>query len=326
MITIFNWLPTLMAMFTLYGGGGGKGGSKASQQTSQTVTQTNIPEYARPYVQRLLGKTEAITDLGNNPYQQYTGQRIAGFSPMQQQAFGNIQGQGVAEQIGAASSLAGGAGLASLGAGQQYASQATNPGAIGQYMNPFMQIVVDQQKSEANRDYNRQLQDQRAKAVGQGAFGGSRQAIAEAEGARNLQGQLGSIQGKGLYDAYENAMKNLQFGSTLGLQGAGQAVNAANSMGQMGKEEFAQQQQIINNLMSAGGQQQALAQQGLDTTYQDFQNQQNYPYKQLSFMSDMLRGLPLSQTAQSQYAPQPSTASQLGGLGLAGLGLYGAMK
>jgi hypothetical protein len=61
----------------------------------------------------------------------------------------------------------------------------------------------------------------------------------------------------------------------------------------------------------------------LDQAYQDFLKQKNYPYQQLAFMSDMLRGLPLSQSAQSQYTAPPNAASQLGGLGMSALGIYG---
>jgi hypothetical protein len=77
----------------------------------------------------------------------------------------------------------------------------------------------------------------------------------------------------------------------------------------------------INKLQSAyGGQQQALRQQGLSQAYEDFQNEQNYPYKQLGFMSDMLRGLPLTQQSNTIYQQAPSMVSQVAGLGTAALG------
>jgi hypothetical protein len=81
----------------------------------------------------------------------------------------------------------------------------------------------------------------------------------------------------------------------------------------------------INKLQNAyGGQQQALQQQGLTQAYQDFQNQQNYPYKQLGFFADMIRGLPLGQQSTRQvYEPEPGAIQQLGSLGL---GAYGLSK
>jgi len=90
------------------------------------------------------------------------------------------------------------------------------------------------------------------------------------------------------------------------------------------KTQFGQEQAINTAQQQVGAVQQAQAQQNLDQGYQDFLKQQNYPYQQLAFMSDMTRGLPLSQSAQTQYTAPPSVASQLGGLGMAGLGAYGA--
>ena len=73
------------------------------------------------------------------------------------------------------------------------------------------------------------------------------------------------------------------------------ANQAAGQLGQLGQNQY-QQQMGINTLQNQyGGQQQALQQQGLSQSYQDFLNQQNYPYKQLGFMSDLIRGLPLGQ-------------------------------
>jgi hypothetical protein len=80
---------------------------------------------------------------------------------------------------------------------------------------------------------------------------------------------------------------------------------------------------ISDAISKAGAVQQAQGQQGLDLAYQDFTQQKNYPYQQLAFMSDMLRGLPLAQSAQTQYQAAPSTMSQLGGLGTTALGIYG---
>jgi hypothetical protein len=108
------------------------------------------------------------------------------------------------------------------------------------------------------------------------------------------------------------------------LSGYGQANQAAGTLGQLGQTEFGQRQAINTAQQQVGAVQQAQAQQNLDQGYQDFLKQQNYPYQQLAFMSDMTRGLPLSQSAQTQYTAPPSMVSQLGGLGMAGLGAYGA--
>jgi len=318
-------------------GGGGKGGGGSPPPASQSVTQTSIPEYARPYVEEMLGKSQALTDINQNPYQAYGGQRISQFSPLQERAFANVASQTTAGQLVPATQLAGAAGLGSLGvagqaagAGQQYAQLATSPEAQQAYMSPYMQNVVEFQKSQALRDYARGIPALRSQAVGQGAFGGSRMAIQEAEAQRNLMSQLQGIQAAGSQKAFEAAQQAQQYGAGLGLQGygtalqgLGQASQAAGALGQLGQTQFGQQQAISQAQQQVGAVQQAQAQQALDLAYQDYLKQRNYPYQQLAFMSDMLRGLPLSQSAQQIYTAPPNVASQLGGLGMAGLGIYG---
>lgn len=305
---------------SIFGGGGGGGGGAPS---NQTITQTTIPEYARPYVERMLGQSEALTDINANPYQTYGGQRIQGFTPMQQQAFQNYGNQQVAGQLGLGSNLAGMAGLGSINAGQDYFNMATDPRSISSFMSPYMQNVVDTQKNEAFRDYEKGLGSLNARAVGQGAFGGNRAALERSEAGRNLGTQLANIQATGSQNAFNAAQQAQQFGAGLGLQGYGQGLQAASTLGQLGQTQFGQQMGISDALARAGAVQQAQGQQGLDLAYQDFTQQKNYPYQQLAFQSDMLRGLPLSQSSQQMYSAQPSTMSQLGGLGTTALGIYG---
>jgi len=113
-----------------------------------------------------------------------------------------------------------------------------------------------------------------------------------------------------------------QYGAGLGMQGLQTALQSAGQLGQLGGQQF-QQGMDINKLQSAyGGQQQQQAQRYLDQNYQDFLNQQNYPYKQLGFMSDMVRGLPLGQqSTQTMYQAPGSMIGQLGGLGMGALGM-----
>jgi len=294
--------------------------SQPSQPTNTTQTTTSIPEYAKPDVEKMLGKTEA---LSNAPYQAYGGERIAGFTPMQQQAQQSAANLGPAKQLGVGTQMAGLAGLGAMGAGQNYAMQATNPYAMQAYMSPYVENALAPQMREAQRQSAMLGQQNQAQAVQQGAFGGSRSAIVEAERQRNLQNQMGDIYGRGMQTAFEQARQAQQFGSTLGLQGMQTAGQMAGTLGQLGQTQFGQQQAAIQGQASLGQQQQALEQQRLAQQYQDFANQRQHPYQQLAFMSDMLRGLPLSQTAQTMYQAPPSTLSQLGGLGLAAYGMFG---
>jgi hypothetical protein len=108
------------------------------------------------------------------------------------------------------------------------------------------------------------------------------------------------------------------------MQGLQTALQGAGQLGALGGQEFGQQKDIVGMQSQLGAQQQALRQQGLTQSYQDFLNEQNYPYKQLGFMSDMIRGLPLGQQSTKQVYEAPgSITGQLGGIGM---GLYGLSR
>lgn len=296
----------------LYGGGG------PSQPTSTTQTTTTIPEYAKPYVERMLGKAEALT---NAPYQAYGGQRVAEFSPLQQQSMQAAANLGPAQQLGTGTQMAGIAGLQGIGAGQQYAQQATSPGSMQAYMSPYTNLALEPQMREAARRSAMEGQTQQAMAAQRGAFGGSRSGLIEAERQRNL-GQLQSdIYGKGMQTAFEQARQAQQFGADLGLRGAGMGLQAAGTLGQLGQTQFGQQEAAMRAQAGAGALQQQQSQRALDQAYQDFLTQRGYPQQQLAFMSDILRGGPLSQTTYQQYQAPPSMLSQAAGLGMGAYGL-----
>ncbi len=295
-------------------GGGGGGG-----QTTSTSYTTNLPDYVQPQFERLLGKAEAFSEA---PYQAYQGERQAKFTPMQEQAFGETANLGVTRQVGAGSQLAGAAGVGSLGAGQNYAMQATNPYATRAYMSPYMDAAVAPQMREAARQSAILGQQNQARAAQQGAFGGSRSAIVEAERQRNLQQQLGDIYGKGAQTAFEQARQAQQFGAELGLKGYGQAGQAAQALGDLGKTQYAQEEAAAKAKLGVGQMQQAREQAVLDQRYQDFLSQRGDPQQKLAFFSDVLRGAPVGGQTMQQYQAQPSGMAQLVGPGLLGLGMY----
>lgn len=290
--------------------------SEPQQPTQQVVSSTEVPAYARPYVERMLGKSEA---LSQTPYQAYGGERIAGFTPMQQQAFQGVANLKPAQQLGIGTQMAGLAGLQGLGAGQQYAQQATSPGAMQAYMSPYAQLALEPQMREAARRSAIEGQQMAGQATRAGAFGGSRFGLMEAERQRNLGQTQADIYGRGMQTAFEQARQAQQFGADLGLRGAGMGLQAAGQLGQLGQTQFGQQKDVLQGQLSAGAQQQGLEQQRLGQAYQDFQAQRQYPYQQLAFMSDMLRGLPLSQQTQSMYQG-PLTTGQMVTAGAMGLG------
>jgi len=104
-------------------------------------------------------------------------------------------------------------------AGQNYATQMTDPNAVSQYMSPYQQNVTDIQNEAAIRNANIATQTRKAQAARAGAFGGSRQAVENAEANRALQSQLNANQAQGQQAAYDKAIQSMQYGSNLGLQG-----------------------------------------------------------------------------------------------------------
>lgn len=321
----------------------GDGGGSAPAQTQTTTT--DLPEWARPYAKNILAKGEALTDISQNPYQTYGGDRTADFGELQNKAMTGASTMAPASQLGAATGLAGMAGMGALGtnyqAGRFSGGQFGNR-AAEQYMNPYMQSVVDVQQREAQRQADIAGTQRGAQAVKSGAFGGSRQAIMDAEAARNLALQKGDIQAQGSNAAFQQAQaqfnadqarrmqaqqlgeQSRQYGAGLGMQGLQTGLQAASTLGQLGGQQF-QQGMDINKLQSAyGGMEQAQRQKDMDIAYQNFQNQQNYPYKQLGFMSDLLRGTPTgSSSVTNMYQPAGSGLQDLAGLGM---GMYGLSK
>ena len=332
--------------------------------TPSTVTeyQTGFAPVISPYAETLLGQAELATDTELNPYQQYMRDRQAQFMPLQQQSFENAGLMQTAPQLGDATAMAGMAGLGALNTQytfnpyqtQQFTGTNTLPGydaqgkfqpgtgAVGQYMSPYMDTVVARQQADAQRQGEIARQTQNAQAARSGAFGGSGNMLANNQLNASLMRQKGDIQAKGLQDAYTQAMgqfnqsqaqnqaaqqlnaQQQQFGAGLGLQGLQTAMTGAKSLADIGQTQYGQNLGLLDVQNKFGTQQQQQVQNALNTEYQDFLNYQNYPYKQMGFMSDMIRGLPLTQQSATMFQAPPSMLSQVAGLGLAGAGAYKA--
>jgi hypothetical protein len=316
----------------------------ADPQISQiTQTQTSIPDYARPFVENLLGNAQSYTDPSQNPYQQYMGERQAQFSPLQQMSYDNAAMMQGAPQLQDATAMAGSAGLGALNTGYTYnpyqTKSFTSPDVAASYMSPYMSNVVERQQADARRQGDIAAQIQGAQAARSGAFGGSGDYLMRGQARNNLARQQGDIFAQGQQAAYTQGMgqfnqeqgatqaaANLnaqqgQFGAGLGLQGLQTALTSANALGNLGNTQY-QQNMGINQMQNQYGlQQQQQSQNILNNQYQDFLNFQNTPYKQMGFMSDILRGLPLTQQAATMYQTPPSLGSQLIGAGSVAAGV-----
>jgi hypothetical protein len=432
------------------------GGGKSNQPTTQTITQSNISPALEPYALSTLSKAEALTDIKQNPYVSYGGQRVAGFNPMQQQAQQNMANMQVSPEMGAASGLTGLAaqqamryqnyqpaqsadffqspqmremGVSYLGTqapqleqyqmgpAERVRSQNFGQRAASDYMSPYMSNVIESQKRGAVQDYARQFPQLGAAATRVGGLGGTRSALVQSEAQRNLFDRMSDIETQGLQSGYMNAqqqfnadqarrmqaqqanqqagisvggqnlqsllqtqglgasqslqsqqanqaaqlqaqgqglgqLQNLnqlgmqgagmeaqyglegakfgeasrQFGANLGLQGLQQQLAAAGQLGTLGQQSYGQRMGILEGQQRLGAEQQANQQQNLSNQYQDFLDQRNYPYKQLGFMSDLIRGTPTGSSSSTMYQAAPSTLNQVAGLGMGLGGMYNAMK
>jgi hypothetical protein len=227
----------------------GGGGGNSNQVQKQEITQSALPEYARPYFEGLMQR--ASTNL-TTPYQTYDQERIADFTQQQRGVQQNILGQQTPGQFGAATGIASDVANRSVAAGQytpgQFSSQQISglgnvqaqqvgssdmqsaqtgynpslnyfqmqgPQQFGgaqaaQYMSPFIQQALEPQMREAITSARRGQVAQDLGSSRQGTYGGSRQLLASMERERNLGTQLGDIQSRGLQSAYESAQQQFE--------------------------------------------------------------------------------------------------------------------
>lgn len=264
----------------------------ANQQAGLTVGGQNLA--ANLGVQQLGTQTGMQTALANlNNQQQAAAQNQA--AQLQTQGLSAQQAMQAAlanQQAGITTgqqNLAAQLGVQQLGSGQNMQSQLANQQA---YQNML-------QQREASRQ-----------------FGYGQQMTAAQQRA-----QFGQA-------ANQLAEQSRQFGAGYGQQGINTALQAAGQLGNLGQAEFGQNKDIIGLQSQLGGQQQAQRQQDLTMAYQDYLNEKNEPYRQLGFMSDMIRGLPLGQQTTRQVYEAPGSAlGQIAGLGvgLGGMSRFGQM-
>jgi hypothetical protein len=288
----------------------------ANQQAGLTVGQQNLASQIG--TQQLgAGQIGLQTSLANlsseqqaNVQNQAAQNQAMGMNAQQamQAALANQQAGLTTGQQNLAANL----GIQQLGAGQNLQAQLANQ----------QQNIEAQRLGEQSRQFGAgqgltaaQLQAQYGMSAQQ-AEEASRQFASSQAAQQAAQGaQYGQA-------AQQLAEQSRQFGGSLGLQGLQAAMTGAGQLGQLGTQQFGQQKDILGLQNQFGGQQQAQEQALINARSQDFASAQRYPYQQLEFMSNILRGTPMG-SVQTMYQAPPSAASQLVGAGTA---LYGASK
>jgi hypothetical protein len=305
--------------------------------TSINTALTDVPEVLRPYITGTGGVLPTAQTFFATPYadrykaplekaELYGSSRVAGKSPFQQKL---ETGLTALETAGTPSQFASGTTATGLGAG----STALGLGALGSmtdatktasYMSPYVQNVIDVNKAEALRDAQKGLIAQNLGAARQGTYGGARNVLAQAEQDRNLQTKLGNIQATGMQNAFDAAQK-AQLAQAAGYGQLGQTYGQlGQTYGALGTAQQASDIDRLKTMGAFGDLERAITQQQYDAKYQDLMSQINFPLTGAETMSNLARGVPLTQTGSSgaQTTPPPSFASQLAGMGLTGLSLY----
>src|SRR6056300_1514927 len=271
-------------------------GTKEAQQTS--TTSVELPKYLEEAAKSLTG---VAGEVAKEEYIPYTGPRLAQMSQAEKDAIARAQAQ---------------QGIAGTQVGQAYTAATAAGAPIGQadlqrYMDPYMTNVADIAAREARRQSAIEQQGIAAQSAQAGAFGGSRQAVLEAERQRNLQQGISDIYTQAQQQAYQTAL------------GAAQQERQQQLQSSLGMATTAQQQQAlgqadITQLLGIGALGRGMEQQALDVGYQTFLEERDYPKTQLGFYSDILRGVPYGRTTTTVGTPppQPGFLQQPVGLGI----------
>jgi len=304
----------------------GVAGALAQTQTQQPTSQASggsmqtISNWAAPYAMDFLSKGQALSAM---PYEAYTGPLTAGESGLQQQAFQGLAGLTVPGAFGEAAGAAGQAvqGYQGLGAYDptQFQTGMWNQAAAQQYMNPYLMEALNPQLDEARRQAEISRNADAARLAQAGAYGGSRQAIMESEGQRNLLRNMADITGRGYFDAYNTAMQGFQadqgraleaqvagegsrqFGANYGLAGLAGQLTGAQTLANIGQNQLGAQRNILADQLAGGEIQRGITSEGITADYDQFREERAWPYQQVQFQKNLLSGMPFTTNLNYGY-------------------------
>lgn len=283
----------------------------ATPTRTETIT-SNIPDEVKQNYVNLVGEVDAFA---KQPYQYYQGQRFADINPLEQQYYQGATNLAPSEQLVGATNMANQAGLGALNSGMFGQAEAD------QYMSPYIQNVLNVQKQAAMRDYNRQVPAMQAAGARFGGLGGTRGALAQSEGMRNLQNSLQGIDATGMQNAWQQAQAQYNADQARRMTGIGLANQSASMMNQIGDTDFNQRMNALNTQRQAGADLYGRDQAQKDFDYQQFTEEQNLPYRQYGLRSDIYHGIPTSGQTTNIYG-QSSQAAGVVGSGVSAYNMF----
>lgn len=282
---------------------------------NQKVTQeTKLPDW---YVTPAKNALNFADQAARNIAQPYMGNTVAGLDPLQTQAI-DLTGA----NIGSTNAAFGQAGDTAYGV-SQYTPQNFLSGDINGYMNPWISNVEEAALGNQDRAFHQNLNTIGDSAINAGAFGGSRQGVAEgvaaAENARQMGDLSAQLRSQGFTQAsgqMTSDMDRALQGQQLNLQGA----QAQGTLASGGQQAFLQS---LQSALAAGQINQQQAQQLLQQMANQYDAMRGVPAEQLNLMLSALGG---TQVPTSSTTKTPTSGNWLTGLIGAGLSLlpYGS--
>lgn len=280
----------------------GGGSSSPSPPSQQTVVQTQqIPQYAQDFSQENMNIARQIAA---QPFPTYQGQRIADFTPQQQQSFGMVGQGATAYQPG----LNQAQGMTSQSA------QGWNPQSAQNYMSPYVMASLQPQLQQLGIQQSQNQQGIDAQANQAGAFGDARHGVQSS--LNNFYGglQQQDLIGQGFNNAYNSGLGAFQNDQARMLAAGGQ-------QGQLAEQQQSDALTGANALFQSGGQQQQQTQGNLNQAFTDFMNQVNWGPEMLNLRTSVLANSPYNSTRLNVSPPPNTTAQNLGAFGALAGGL-----
>jgi hypothetical protein len=171
-----------------------------------------------------------------------------------------------------------------------------------QYMNPYIKASLDPQLTELKRQSDIARLDDAARLTKAGAFGGSRQAIMESEGRRNLLDKQAGVLGTGYKTAFDLAQQ--QYAKDRGDEEASRQFGANYGL------------KTIDQLSGLGATQRGITSEGMAADKAQFEEQRDFAYKMPQYQLNLLQGLPIgANTTSSDQTGIAGLQSQISGLG-----------
>lgn len=288
--------------------------------SSHTETSTKIDPALMALYQQNYDRAGQIADT---PFQPYTGERVAGFNANQSAGFNTLQAAAVDPAAGNAISQA----QDRVGSLMDYRAPNITAGQLANtdltpYLNPYTDNVVNAALGDLQHARDVQGVADNAAATASHAFGGTRQAVLDANTTNDYLRNVASTAAGLRQSAYQNAQQAAlsDIGNRLSassanaandLAGAGVRMNAANQYAGLGRDYFNQLSQQGQLYSLVGAQQQALQQAQDDAAYEEFMRQLNYPYQQQQLRSQALGMMPIQQTQSTTNSSSPGVLDVL---------------